>query len=144
VKGMDALLARARAAHEALMVDSVRVYRPGEPVFDRATGSTVPGQETAIYGPAKGRVKPSALSTAEQAQAGEREIALARYEVALPWGVVLPDGVDRMLPGDLVEVTASPDTRLASLVLWVASVQFSATATAWRLIAEDRSSWGQT
>lgn len=122
------------------MTDTVRLYRQGPDVFDRDTGTTVPGPQTTIYGPAKGRVKPSTLSTAEQVQAAEREVLLARYEVALPWSAV-PQGGIQPQAGDLVEVAASADARLAGLTLWVVVAQFSATATAWRIQVEDRSSW---
>ncbi|WNI16912.1 DUF6093 family protein [Actinacidiphila sp. ITFR-21] len=138
MRGLDVLLARGRAAHEDLMVDTVRVYRQGEGVFDRATGTTVPGPQTLFYGPGRGRVKPSSLSTAMEEEAGEREVVFNRYEVALPWGSPMPEG-QRILPGDLVEVAASPDARLTGLTLWVTGVQFSATATAWRIETEDRS-----
>lgn len=116
------------------MVDVVRLYRPGVPVFDRETGTDVPGPDTELYaGP--GRVKPvQALSN--DVQAGDREVVLRRYEVALPWSA-LPG--DRVLPGDVVAVTASPDGRLVGLRLWVTGVEYSATATAWRLATEDRS-----
>jgi hypothetical protein len=143
VGDLDTLLAQGRAAHEALMTDTVRLYRQGPDVFDRDTGETVPGPETTIYGPAAGRVKPSTLSTAEDVQAAEREVLIARYEVALPWSAALPQGVARPLPGDLIEVVDSGDTRLAGLTLWVVLAQYSATATAWRLQTEDRSSWAE-
>lgn len=124
------------------MTDTVRLYRQGEDVFDRTTGQTVPGPQTTIYGPGKARVKPSALSTAEQVQAGEREQLLSRYEVALPWSTV-PEGGLQPRAGDLVEVTASPDARLVGMLLWVVVAQFGATATAWRLQVEDRTSWAE-
>jgi hypothetical protein len=140
---LDALLAQGRAAHEALMTDTVRLYRQGEGVFDRDTGQAASGPQTTIYGPGPGRVKPASVRAAEQEQSADREVLLARYEVALPWSAI-PQGVDRPLPGDLVEVVTSPDARLVGLTLWVTSSQFSATATAWRIQVEDRSSWGQT
>jgi len=142
MSGLGPLLVQGRAAHEALMVDTVRLYRQGPDVFDRDTGMTVPGPQTTIYGPGAGRVKPSSLTAAEQVQAAEREVLISRYQVALPWSAV-PVGGLRPLPGDLVEVVASEDARLAGLTLWVATVQFSATATAWRIQVEDRSSWAQ-
>jgi hypothetical protein len=143
VGDLDALLAQGRAAHEALMTDTVRLYRQGPDAFDRDTGETVPGPKTTIYGPAAGRVKPSALSAAEDVQAAEREVLLTRYEVALPWSAVPQGGITRPLPGDLVEVVDSADGRLTGLTLWVVVAQFSATATAWRLQTEDRSSWAE-
>lgn len=119
------------------MVDTVRLYRQAEGVFDRATGSTAPGQQTTLY-TGRGRVKPVAQATGEQVQAGEREVILREYQVALPWATVIPGG-GRVLAGDRVEVQASPDVRLAGLTLWVTGSQFGATATAWRISTEDRS-----
>ena len=72
-------------------------------------------------------------------QAGEREVALRQYKVTLPFSTALPATGERPRPGDVVDVTASPDPRLAGLRLWVTGVQYSGTATAWRIIAEDRS-----
>lgn len=134
---LTSLLAAGRAAHEELMVDTVRLQRPGADVYDPATGATVQPDARPLYeGP--GRVKPASDSVQQATEAGERAITTRRYEVALPWSA-MPLAVDRVLPGDQVEVLASPDARLAGLVLWVESVSESATATAWRLTAEDRS-----
>lgn len=133
---LSSLLASGRAAHQALMVDTVRLRRPGAPVYDAATGETPqPDPRTLYAGP--GRVKPQIAHTLG-AETGERQVILRRYEVALPYSAA-PLAADRVLPGDQVEVTASPDPRLTGLVLWVTSVGESSTATAWRLVAEDRS-----
>ncbi|MCG6499460.1 DUF6093 family protein [Kitasatospora sp. A2-31] len=130
------LLAAGRAAHEQLMVDTVRLVRPGTDVYNPTTGSTTqPDARTLYSGPA--RVRPFRAEEIEE-QAGQRQVVLRRYEVALPWSS-MPLGGDRVVPGDRVEVTASLDPRLASLALWVTSVGESATATAWRIAAEDRS-----
>lgn len=133
---LTSLLAAGRAAHEELMVDTVRLQRPGTDVYNPSTGATTQPDARPLYeGP--GRVKP-AVSVQQATEAGERAVVARRYEVALPWSA-MPLAVDRVLPGDQVEVTASPDARLTGLVLWVESVAESATATAWRLAAEDRS-----
>jgi hypothetical protein len=138
VSGIDvsALLRDGRAAHEALMVDTVRLVRPGADVYDPATGATgQPDARTLYQGP--GRVKP-AIAHVLGVEAGQRQVVLRRYQVALPWSA-MPLAVDRVVPGDQVVVAASPDPRLAGMTLWVTSVGESATATAWRLEAEDRS-----
>ncbi|MFE6866013.1 DUF6093 family protein [Kitasatospora sp. NPDC057692] len=131
------LLARGRAAHEALMVDTVRLVRPGAEVYDPVTGATVQPDSRVLYGPGPGRVRPAA-ALAEDVQAGQRAVVLGRYEVALPWAA-LPVGGERPVPGDQVLVDASPDVRLVGRTLWVTSVSESSTATAWRISAEDRS-----
>lgn len=125
-----------RAAHEALMLDTVRLVRPGADVYDPVTGVTGQPDARALYeGP--GRVKP-ALAEDHGADAGERRAVLRRYEIALPFSAA-PLATDRVVPGDQVEVLTSPDARLAGLTLWVTSVGYSATATAWRISGEDRS-----
>lgn len=133
----DGALAQGRAAAERRMRDHIRIFTQAADVFDRETGSTVPGAQTTLYtGPA--RIKPVAQSAGEDAQAGEREVVLREVEVNLPWATVLPDGT-RLLPGALIAVQASADSRLVGLTLWVTGGQFSAQATAWRISAEDRS-----
>jgi len=134
---LNSLLAAGRREHEALMVDRVRLFRVGEPVFDQSSGVETPGAETVFY-LGKARVKPLAQSSGDDVEAGEQELVLREYEVALPWSTVIPGG-GRILPGDRVAVEASSDVRMVGLTLWVVSTQFSATATAWRIVAEDRS-----
>jgi hypothetical protein len=137
VNGLDAVLARGRAAAEARMRETVRLYRQDPDTFDRATGTTVPGQQHDLYA-GKGQVKPIAQASGEDTQAADRKVRLLEYEVSLPWSTQLPDGV-RVLPGMRIEVTASPDARMVGLVLWVTGTQFGDQATAWRISTEDRS-----
>lgn len=136
--GLDAFLARGRAAAEELMLDTVTMYRPGPDVFDRETGQTIPGQPEVIFYAGSARVKPGELSDTE-VQAGERELVLRQYRVTVPFATLAPSSGERVLPGDLIDVATSPDPRFAGLRLWVTGVQHNATATAWRIIAEDRS-----
>ncbi|KFK91496.1 hypothetical protein IX27_00215 [Streptomyces sp. JS01] len=136
--GLGAFLARGRQAHQELMGETLRLYRQGEGVFDRDTGGTVPGPQTTLYGPGPGRVKPVAQASGTEEQAGEREIMLRDYEVALPWDAELPPDT-RVLAGDRIEVLSSADPRMPGLILWVTAAQYSGTATAWRISAEDRS-----
>lgn len=118
------------------MLDSVRLVRPGADVYDPATGVTGQPDARVLYeGP--GRVKP-AQAEDHGVDAGQRQVVLRRYEIALPFSAV-PLAADRVVPGDRIEVLTSPDVRLAGLTLWVTSVGYSATATAWRLSGEDRS-----
>jgi hypothetical protein len=136
VSALDALLAAGRAAHEQLMVDTIRLERPAPDVYDPVTGDTGEGPAQVLYsGPA--RVKPL-IAHSQDIRAGERAVVIRRYEVALPWTSV-PAVAARVLPDDRATVTASPDPRLSGLVLWVTSLGESATATAWRIVVEDRS-----
>lgn len=118
------------------MLDAVRLVRPGADVYDPGTGTTgQPDARTLYSGPA--RVKP-VVAQDQGVQAGQRQVVLRRYQVALPWSAV-PLAADRVVAGDQVLVDASPDPRLVGMTLWVTSVSESATATAWRLETEDRS-----
>ena len=120
------------------MRDTVTLYRPGPDVFDRETGQTLPGPPEVVFYSGPARLKPADLSDSE-VQAGEREVVLRQYRITLPFSTALPESGERPKPGDLVDVSASPDPRLAGLRLWVTGVMYSSTATAWRIIAEDRS-----
>jgi hypothetical protein len=136
VSALDALLAAGRAAHQAVMTDTIRLVRPGTDVYNPATGATTqPDARTLYQGPA--RVKP-ALAQDRGVQAGQRQVVLRHYRVALPWPVA-PLGVERVVAGDQVVVDAAGDARLVGMTLWITSVGESSTATAWRLEAEDRS-----
>lgn len=120
------------------MVDTITLYRPGPDVFDRATGVTTPGPHAVDFYTGKARVKPAQLAV-QQVQAGEEEVTLRQYRITVPFATALPSPGVRPAPGDVVDVTASPDVRLAGLRLWLVGAHYSATATAWRIIAEDRS-----
>jgi hypothetical protein len=138
VTALEAALAAGRAEAEALMRDTVTMYRPGPDVFDRVTGNSVPGPPEVTFYSGRARVKPDQLADAE-VQAGEREVTLRQYKVTLPFSTDLPAPGERPRPGDVLDVTASPDARLVGLRLWVTGAQYSGTSTAWRIIAEDRS-----
>lgn len=134
---LDATLAAGRREAEARMRDTVRLYAQAPDSFNRATGTTIQGQQTDLY-VGKARVKSVAKAAGRETEAGEREVVLRDYEVTLPWVTVVPGGV-RVLPGARIEVTASPDARMVGLVLWVTGEVFSDQATAWRIRTEDRS-----
>ncbi|MFJ6579246.1 DUF6093 family protein [Streptomyces sp. NPDC091368] len=135
MSNLDAVLAAGRAAAAELQRETVTLFRPGTPDFDWESGTD--GSETPLVlysGPA--RVKAVARSRGEEVDAGEVNVTLREYTVSLPWGIAVSD---RPAVGDRVEVTASPDGRMVGLGLWVSGVEFSSTATVWRLSAEDRS-----
>ncbi|MER7517780.1 DUF6093 family protein [Streptomyces sp. NPDC126499] len=135
---LEEALAAGRSAAAELMRETVTVYRPGPDVFDRETGQTLPGLPEVVFYTGPARVKPLSASDTD-AQAGEREVVLRQYTVSVPFSTAPPESGDRLRPGDLVDVSASPDPRLGGLRLWVTGVQYGSTATAWRIIAEDRS-----
>jgi len=135
VSALEAALAAGRAAAAELRRETVTLYRPGSADFDWDTGTDGSAASLVLYaGPA--RVKPVARSRGEEVEAGEANVTLREYTVSLPWDAV---GSERPAIGDLVDVTASPDGRMVGLRLWVSGVEFSSTATAWRISAEDRS-----
>lgn len=135
---LDAVLEAARREAEALMIDRIDFYRPGPDVFDRESGTTVPGPRLVTFYTGKARVKVAQLADA-QVQAGERELTLRQYRVSIPFSMVLPVAGERPQPGDLIDVTDAEELRMVGMRLWVKGVQYSSTATAWRIIAEDRS-----
>ncbi|MEU7597282.1 DUF6093 family protein [Streptomyces sp. NPDC039022] len=132
---LDGILAAGRAAAAELMRETVALYRPGSGDFDWSTGTTTPAPATTLYsGPA--RVKPL-TAEGREVDAGEQPLTLTRFTVSLPWTAPVPSVQPR--PGDVVDILASPDARMVGLRLWVTGVQYSSTATAWRISAEDRS-----
>ncbi|MFD4912852.1 DUF6093 family protein [Streptomyces virginiae] len=132
---LDAVLAAGRLAAQELQRETITLYRPGDSGFDWNAGTDTPGPSTTLYsGPA--RVKPSAQSRGEEVNAGEVNTTQREYTVSVPWDTVI---VSRPLPGDVIEVSTSPDARMVGLRLWVTGVQFSSMATAWRISGEDRS-----
>jgi hypothetical protein len=137
VSALEAVLAAGRREHEAIMLDMVRIWRPGPAVFDRSTGTETPGTPVELYS-GKARVKPFGRAASTDVEAGEREVVLREYVVSMPSSALLPSG-QSVLPGDRVEVTASADLRLLGRTLWVTASQLNAQATAWRINAEDRS-----
>ncbi|MFD5675613.1 DUF6093 family protein [Streptomyces sp. NPDC127040] len=132
---LDAGLAAGRLAALELQRETISLYRPGAGGFNWETGADIPAAAIGIYaGPA--RVKPD-RTEGREVDAGEANVTLRRYVVSLPWGTPAP--AVRPRPGDVIDVTASPDARMVGLRLWVTGVETSSTATAWRIAGEDRS-----
>lgn len=124
------LLAAGRAAHNQLLVDTCTITRAGAPSLNRATSVLTPGTPVVLYsGPC--RLKPQRVPRNEEA--GERLTVVARYELALPFASLATDSLQ---VGDTVAITASGDTRLVDETFAVMAVDFSSTATAWRISVE--------
>lgn len=124
------LLAAGRLAHNQLLVDTCTISRPGTPTLNRTTSVLTPGAPTVLYsGPC--RLKPQRVPRNEEA--GERLTVVARYELALPFASL---ATDSLKVGDAVTITASGDTRLVDETFAVMAVDFSSTATAWRITVE--------
>ncbi|MFE2563030.1 DUF6093 family protein [Streptomyces mirabilis] len=124
------LLAAGRAAHDQLLVDTCTISRPGAPTLNRSTSVLTPGSSTVLYSGAC-RLKPQRVPRNEEA--GERLMVMARYELALPFASL---ATDDLRVGDAVVITASGDARLVDQPFAVMAVDFSSTATAWRITVE--------
>ncbi|MGM9380340.1 DUF6093 family protein [Streptomyces antibioticus] len=134
--GFEEFLARCRVAAEDLQRDRIRLWMPGPDVFDRATGTTTPGPPTADYYTGQARVKPVAAASGEEVVAADRPVTLTDFEVSVPWAATV---TGRPVPGAVVDVLTSPDSRMVGLRMWVTSIEFNSFATAWRIRAEVRS-----
>ena len=134
--GFQEFLARGRAAAEELQLDRIHLWLPGPDVFDRTTGTTTPGAPAADYYTGGARVKPVAAASGEEVEAGEQQVTLHDFEVSVPWSTAV---TAPPVPGAVIDVLDSPDARMIGLRLWVTTVEFSSTATAWRIRAEVRS-----
>lgn len=128
---LDDLLARGRAAHLDLMLDTCTITRAGTSALNRTTSALTPGAATTLY---SGACRVKAQRLPRDRQAGERLTSTARYEVALPFTAV---PTEPLQVGDRVTVTASADARLIGQAMAVKSLDYGSTATAWRLTVED-------
>lgn len=128
---LDAALADGRAAHEALMVDACTITRAAPSVLNRTTSALTPGAVAVLYS-GRCRVKPQRVPRTEHA--AERLEVAARYELALPFGVLPPS---ELRVADTVTLTASGDPRLIGQAMAVMAIDFGSTATAWRITIED-------
>lgn len=124
-------LRRGREVHESLMLDTCTVTRPsGPPVFDPVTGGyTIPDPTPVYDGPC--RLKP--WGAGQDAQAGEQQVVLRRYHVALP-----ADTPDVVAVGDVFTLTSSADGWAVGHSLVVVAVEFATARTARWLTVEDQ------
>lgn len=123
------VLTGGRLAALALMRDQAVVTRAGPPVFDPDTGTYTAATEEVWQGIC--RVKRWTVAT--ESDAGQREMALRRYLAHLPWN----QGAD-IARDDVLTVTDSDDQSLTGRPLTVMEVIRDGTATARRLVVEDR------
>lgn len=132
---LEEALSAGRLAALELQRETITLYRPGDDNFEWDPGTDNPASPLVIYS-GQARVKPVSQSRGEEVEAGEQNVTLREYTVSLPWDTAVSE---RPAVGDLIDVTASPDARMVGLRLWVSGIQFSSTATVWRINAEDRS-----
>lgn len=94
------VLARGRAGHPRLLVDSCTIARPGTPVLDEGTGIYATPTSAVYDGPCQ--IKPAQTATVDAAGVA---VDSSRPVLDLPWS-----DVPIAAPGDLVTVTAGPST----------------------------------
>lgn len=126
---IEALLARGRAAHQRLMLDTVTVDRKTPGAFNPTTGEYGTTWTTVYTGPAD--VKPERM--ARDAEAGETATAVGRYDVKLPFATAALVKVE-----DRVTATAALDPHLIGRPLYVTAVGLGSRRTAWHVTAVDQ------
>ncbi|WP_214322084.1 DUF6093 family protein [Nonomuraea sediminis] len=126
---VEGVLAAGRTAALALMRDICAVQRKdGDPVLNEDTGQLEQPYMTVYTG--KCRIKPRSSGETEW---GEREVTLGQYVAVLPW-----DAAPAIAREDRLTVTASDDAWLVGRHLEVIAVSLAGTATARRLLVEDK------
>lgn len=121
------IVARGRARHMRLMLDTVSIVRPGAPVWNEATGDYVPNSTPVYTGPVR-----MVAWRGNEEHAAEAEVAVIRYRLALPADGSLPALARR----DVATVTASLDTALIGVVLVLTEPELATTSSALRWVAE--------
>ncbi len=122
----DAELADARALQLATMVDACVITRPGEAVFDPATGKTTITPVTVHNGPC--RVGPP-QSAGPVVVAGEL-VTPTTVPVTIPWDT-------QPQPGDKVTITSRAHDPAIPATLWVQSFAAHTNVTARNLTCTD-------
>lgn len=126
---VTSIVNRGRIAHLRLMRDQCDIVELGEKTFDPATGQYTQG-ETVVYS-GMCRLKPTDGNTA--VGAGERQVALRRYLLELPWETSQFVKVDHV-----ASLTTSDDPWAVGRRLVVLSVAYGTDRVARRLEVEDR------
>lgn len=126
---VNSVLARGRQAALQLMRDTCTVERKsGAPVLNETTGELTQTWTVVYTGVC--RVKPRSPREAEW---GEHEVTLHQYTAILPWDAT--PGIQRE---DRLRVTASDDDWLVGRNLEVIAISLAGTATARRILIEDK------
>lgn len=122
-------LSAGRAAHKALMMDTVTITRavPGTRAYNDVTQQYAEDRETVYAGPAR-----LVAWRGNEEQAAEAEVAVVRYRLALPADGSVPPLARR----DEATVTASLDPVLPGVVLVLTEPESGTTSTALRWVAE--------
>lgn len=94
----DAVLARARAAQNAIMTSRVRINQPGKTVYDPHAGQEVPTEGDMVY-TGRGRIQPVTETTTRVIAAAGETVIRDRYVAAVPWDVA------GIMPGQILTIT---------------------------------------
>ena len=94
----DAVLARARAAQNAIMTSRVRINQPGKTVYDPHAGQEVPTEGDMVY-TGRGRIQPVTETTTRVIAGGGETVIRDRYVAAVPWDVA------GIMPGQILTLT---------------------------------------
>lgn len=126
---VEGLLARGRAAHERLMLDTVTVDRKTQGAFNPTTGQYATTWTTVYTGIAD--VKPERMP--RDVDAGETATSVGRYDVKLPFATAALVKVE-----DRLTATAADDAHLVGRALFVTAVGLGSRRTAWHITAVDQ------
>lgn len=118
----------ARRHLQATLVDSCRIGRLSDPVFDPATGEYTRTEELVYEGPCRliARDQEALIS-----QFGEQAVSTVTAILTVPWNV------DSIQLEDTVAVTASADPALEAQRWVVRDVGSSTLATSRRVVVEE-------
>lgn len=120
-------VARGRAWHPQVMLDSCTVTRPGTRTYDPVTQQYTDVPQIVYTGPC--RIK---IWRGIDVEAGDQEINVQRYYFDLPLNGAIPNVARR----DAVLVTASLNPALVGRVLVLTDVETETTDTALRVTCE--------
>lgn len=123
---VGSFLARGRARHQLLMLDTIAISRPGAAVYDPVTEENTATTTPVYTGPCR-----VSVWRATEEQAAETEVNVNRLRIDLPFTATTPQ-VERR---DTATVT-SANPWLNGKKLIITEVQLATTATALQLTAE--------
>lgn len=129
---VETVLERGRQVRKKLMRSRVRITRPGNSVFDPATGTVTLG-DTVIY---EGPCHFKSWSGVGQriANSAERELISTQYDVVLPWD----NDAAQVSVSDTATITATGDEWVIGRTLVVNSVEFANDRTARHITVNDQ------
>lgn len=128
---VNAMLPGLRAIANSMMHESIKVEVVGVPTLNPTTLKYTAGAASVVYsGPANVRARQDHLT----AEGGGHTFTVTRFEMKVPFGA---EGVDKIKPGAVVTITASPDAALVDRTFRVTLAVARADATAARFSLED-------